>query len=313
MFYSTNHVHQRAWQLAVLFAAAYSAGGDLRAAINPAAGPVSIYLNVEKDGNLVTGLTEKNFRLYQDGDAQKFRLEQPEEPASIALLVEYSRSSGYYLEDIDAAISGLLKHAPEGHWYALATFSHELEVNVDFTKQIGKLTEAYSQLGLPNWNEIDTYDAVYDMLDKMGRLPGRRILVLIGSGMDTFSEHTLEDVQKKIQEENVTVFVAGTGSAFRSSYEMYLDTFSRMTVHQARAFLLSLADKSGGFAWFPNFATGFPSVMNGIMQSIATQYRLVYDTPVRGSGKLHKIKVEAFRIVDDKRENFEVLVREGWR
>jgi VWFA-related protein len=312
MLNSTDNTHARVWQVIALLVA-LPAGGNLRAVINPAVEPVSVYLNVEKDGNLVMGLTEKNFRLYQDGEARAFRLEKPEEPASIAVLVEYSRSSGYYTEDIDQAMAGLLKHAPEGHWYALASFSHDLEVNTDFTKQIGRLTEAYSQLGLPNWNEIDTYDAVYDMLDKLGRLPGRRILILIGSGMDTFSEHTLDDVQKKLQAENVTVFVAAVGSAFRSSYDMYLGSSSRMTLHQAQAFLRMLADKSGGFAWFPNFSTGFPSVMQGIMQSIATQYRLVYDTPVRGSEKLHKIKVEAFRIVNDKREDFKVLVREGWR
>ncbi|HEX6894583.1 MAG TPA: VWA domain-containing protein [Bryobacteraceae bacterium] len=314
MLNSTNRARQSAWQVIALFTLmAVPTRGDFRAVINPAPETVSIYLNVEKNGNLVTGLTEKNFRLYQDGDAQRFRLEKPEEPASIALLVEYSRSSGYYIEDIDAAMSGLLKHAPEGHWYALATFSHDLKVETDFTKQIGKLTEAYAQLGLPNWTEIDTYDAVYDMLDKLGRLPGRRILIVIGSGMDTFSEHTFDDVRKKIETDNVTVFVAGIGSAFRSSYEVYLDSSSRMTLSQAQSFLRMLADKSGGFAWFPSSPSAFPSVMNGIMQSIATQYRLVYDTPVRGAGKLHKIKVEAFRIVNDKREDFKVLVREGWR
>jgi hypothetical protein len=74
-----------------------------------------------------------------------------------------------------------------------------------------------------------------------------------------------------------------------------------------------LALKSGGFAWFPNHFNAFPDVMQGIMQSIATQYRLVYEPPVRNSGKFQKIKVEAFRIVNDKRENFKVLVREGWR
>ena len=54
--------------------------------------------------------------------------------------------------------------------------------------------------------------------------------------------------------------------------------------------------------------------MQGIMQSIATQYRLVYDAPpAGGSGKFQKIKIEAFRVVNDKREDFTVLVREGWR
>lgn len=49
------------------------------------------------------------------------------------------------------------------------------------------------------------------------------------------------------------------------------------------------------------------------MQSIATPYRLVYEPPPRPEGKFQKIKVEAFRIVNDKREDFRVLVREGWR
>jgi VWFA-related protein len=284
-----------------------------RNAIQPSTDPVSLYLNVETDKGLVTGLTQGNFQLYLDGKPQTFRLEKPEEPASIAVLVEYSASSGYFLEDLNASMQGFLKHAPEGHWYALATFSHELEIQTDFTKQIGEVTAAYSQLGWPAWNEIDTYDAVYDMLDKMGRLPGRRILVVVGCGADTFSEHSLDQVKEKAESENVTIFAAGLGSLFRGSYDPYLGDSARMSLMQAQAFLQMLAQKSGGYAWFPNHFNAFPDVMQGIMQSIATQYRLVYHPPARSSEKFQKIKVEAFRILSNKRENFKVLVREGWR
>ncbi len=312
MFDTTNHICQRAWKVAlvtvVTLVVAYG-----RNAIEPPSEPVSLYLNVETDKGLVTGLTQGNFRLYLDGKPQPFRLEKPEEPASVALLVEYSASSGYFLDDLNASMQGFLKHAPEGHWYALATFSHELEIHTDFTKQIGEITATYSQLGLPTWNEIDTYDAVYDMLDKMGRLPGRRILVVVGCGLDTFSEHSLDQVKEKAESENVTIFAAGLGSLFRSSYDLYLGSSARMSLMQAQAFLQMLAQKSGGFAWFPNHFNAFPDVMQGIMQSIATQYRLCYEPPVRNAGKFQKVKVEAFRIVNDKRENFKVLVREGWR
>jgi hypothetical protein len=84
-------------------------------------------------------------------------------------------------------------------------------------------------------------------------------------------------------------------------------------VIQAQSFLQMLAAKTGGYAWFPNHFNAFPDVLQGIMQSIETQYRLVYATSAPGSGKFHKIKVEAFRVVNDKREDFKVLVREGWR
>jgi VWFA-related protein len=279
----------------------------------PATDIVPLYLNVEKGGKLIMGLGQKNFRVYVDGKLVPFRMERPEEPASIALLVEYSRSSGYYLDDLDAAISGFLKHAPEGNWYALATYSQGLTVNADFTQMTGEISNAYAALGPPMWNEINTYDAIYEMLDKMGRLPGRRILIVAGSGIDTFSEHTLNDVKKKLEAVNVVVFVAGAGSAFRGAYEGYLNDIDRMSLLQSRAFLQMLADSSGGFAWFPNQSVAIPDVIEGTMQSIACQYKIVYQSPPRVDGKFHKIKVEAFRFLDDKREDFKVLVRSGWR
>lgn len=306
MFITTNYTRTI---VALLALAALPVTADT----DPKLETVSLYLNVEKNGSLVSGLTEQNFRLFEDGKAQQFRLEKPEEPASVAILVEYSRSSGYFIDDIGAAMSGFLKYAVEGQWYALATFSHTLEINQDFTQQPARLTEAFSQLGPASWSEIDTYEAVHEMLDKLGRLPGRKILILVGCGIDTFSEHTLDDVKKKVEAENVTVFVAGVGSAFRTVYDAYLDSSARINIIQAQAFLRMLSDKSGGFAWFPANVNTFPDVMQGIMQSISSQYRLVYDTRVRGSGKFHKLKVEAFSVANDKRENFNVLVREGWR
>ncbi len=282
-----------------------------RSSGNEAVAPdyASLYLNVEKNNQLIMGLGKENFRLYVDGAAVPFRLEMPEQPANIAFLVEFSRISGYYVEDLNEAVGGVLKHAPEGNWYALATYSRQLKIDVDFTDRVGEITNGYSQLGDPVWNEINTYDAIWEMLDKMGRIPGRQILIVVGSGMDTFSEHTLEDVRKKIRQENVTVFVAGAGSLFRTTYEPYLDSLSRMRLAQAQAFLQMMADESGGFAWFPNQSIVFRDVIDGALQSVATQYRLVYPNPPSVPGKLHKIRVEAFRIVEDKREDFKVLVR----
>ncbi|MDE3197290.1 MAG: hypothetical protein KGN84_13150 [Acidobacteriota bacterium] len=273
----------------------------------------SLYLNVEKGEGLVTGLGPKNFRLWVDGKLTPFRLEAPEQPASIALLIEFSRSSGYYFDDFNAAMNGFMKHAPEGHWYALATYSMSLTIDADFTQSTGEIAAAYAQLGMPTWNEINTYDAIYEMLDKMGRLPGRRILIVVASGIDTFSEHTLDEVNRKLEGSNVNVFVAGAGSPFRGMYSASLGTSARMNLLQAQAFLQNLANISGGFAWFPNQYAAFPGIMQGIMQSIACQYRLVYESPVPMDGKLHKIKVEAFRFLDDKREDFKVLVRSGFR
>ncbi len=279
----------------------------------PESRQVSLYLTVEQGDKLVGGLREQNFRLYEDGKSRLFKLAEPEKPATIVLLVEYSRSSWMYFDDIAQAMQGFAREAPEGNWYALVTFAHEPTIQVDFTKMKGKITAAFSDLGSPIWSEIDTYDAVHDTLSRLDRLPGRRVLILIGSGYDTFSSHTLDDVQKQIESTNAVVFSLGAGSLLRGRYDPYVGTSARTNLLQAETFMKMLAAKSGGQAWFPRFAQAFPDVMKGIMQMLEFQYRLVYESQVPADGKLHVIKVEAFQIVNDQREDYKVRVREGWR
>ena len=318
MRHSTNQTRDNFRTVAVVIGlVSMAAIGSAAPAVDAPAGSksetVSLYVNVEKDGKLITGLQRGNFRLSEDGKAREFRLEKPEEPASIAFLVEYSASSVAFLEDIAYVFDGFQAHGVEGHWYALATYANTLEIHTDFTKQLGEITQTYAGLGNATWNEVNTYDAVYDMLDKMGRLPGRRILVVIGSGIDTFSERNMDDVKKKIEADNVTIFAAGLGSILRGAYQAYMSPSGQMQLVQAQAFLQMLASKSGGFAWFPTMSNAFHDVTEGILQSISTQYRIVYDTKIKGAGKFKKIKLEAFTVVNDKRQNFKVLVREGWR
>src|SRR5579862_9824844 len=102
---STNQAHCRYRTLAAaLWLGTLPAIGYRAAAQEPPAGTktetVSLYLNVEKNGQLVSGLLPGNFRLSEDGHSREFRLEKPEEPASIAFLIEYSASSSHLLEDV---------------------------------------------------------------------------------------------------------------------------------------------------------------------------------------------------------------------
>ncbi len=273
----------------------------------------SLYLNVEQGNKLIQGLKEGNFRLRIDGENVPFTLKEPEKPASIGILVEYSESSWIYLRDVVGAMSGFTDFAPEGHWYALASFAQDFTLEVDFTKRRGEIANGFSGMTPPQWREINTYDALYTMLDRMGRMSGRRILIFIGSGFDTFSGRTLDDVQERVEAANVVVYSIGAGSVLRGQYHPYLGDTARMDLMQARAFLQMLADKSGGQAWFPRFDSAFRDVMKGAMQNIETQYRLVYERRAPADGNFHEIEVEAFTVENDQRQDFDVRVREGWR
>jgi hypothetical protein len=122
------------------------------------------------------------------------------------------------------------------------------------------------------------------MLDKLDLLPGRKVLIVIGSGLNTLGAHTLDDVQKKIEAVNVTVFGIGGGSLLRGQYDAYLGTGARLELLQSEAFLNMLARK----AFFPRFETAYGDVMRTVALILQHQYRLVYQSRVRPNGKFHR-------------------------
>jgi VWFA-related protein len=276
-------------------------------------GERSLYFTVEDGDKLIGGLSEQNFRLYENGQPVAFRLAEPESPILVTLLVEYSQASGLYLSDMDAALRGFMDAAPEGNWYSLATFSQELQIHVDFTKQKGEILAAYGGLGQPFWGEVNTYDAVFETLDKLAMLPGRKVLVFIGSGLTTLGSRNLSEVQHKMEATNATVFALGAGTLLRGQYEPYLGAAARLDLVQAEAFLNMLANKSGGKAFFPRFPAAYRNIAQGIFAMLQLQYRILYQSGVRPDRKFHRLKLEAFQIVNDRRKDFTVRVREGWR
>lgn len=276
----------------------------------------SLYVTVQKgEEKLVGGLQKGNFEVLVDGEPVEFRLEEPENPATIGLLVEFSRGSWFWLRDILSAMSRFVEAAPEGHWYGLSTFAREFRIAQDFTKQRGEISQALSTLRSPNWDEINTYDALYEMLDRMGRMRGRRILIFVGSGFDTFSSRTLDDVLEKAEEVNVTIFALGAGSSLRGTYDAHLGSTQRLELLQAQNFLESLAKKTGGWARFPRFEQAYPEIMKGVMQMIEFQYKIVYEAfpPPQGDDNFREVEVKAFARTDGEIEEFKVYAREGWR
>jgi VWFA-related protein len=273
----------------------------------------AIYANVEQGGKPVAGLGPANFRVFLDGRGRQFSLEPPEIPASIVLLVEYSQRSRLYMNDIDYAIESFLEHAPDGNWYALVTFDRNTDIVVDFTKEKNRIASAFFDLPEPQWNEINTYDAISEILDATSRLPGRRVIIFIGSGFDTFSGRSFGDVERRLESSDVIVYSLGAGSALRTRYDPYAGMPLELDLLQARGFLSMLAGKSGGEAWFPNTDIAFRNAMQAVMEDLATQYKLVLHDAIPGDGRFHKIKVEAFRIENDKRKDYKVRFREGFR
>lgn len=103
------------------------------------------------------------------------------------------------------------------------------------------------------------------------------------------------------------------GSLSRGPYDPYLASSARLDLYRAEAFLRRLADKSGGQAFFPRFESAYADIMKSVLAQLESQYRIVYPPDPSGGEECRGIRVEAFADADNRRREYSVRVREGWR
>ncbi len=135
---------------------------------------------------------------------------------------------------------------------------------VDFTQDKHAAFGALNQLRIPGFAETNEFDALYDTLDRLERIEGKKYVILISTGIDTFSKLTLDKITKKIKDtKDVTIFPVSIGWALREYCEVHGCTgyshgmaslhMSSIDYLQADNELKNFAAMTGGRAFFPRF------------------------------------------------------------
>jgi VWFA-related protein len=126
----------------------------------------------------------------------------------------------------------------------------------------------------------------------------RRAVLLIASGIDTFSKINYGDARKVLKNAGVPVYIIGTGNMFKKMYgdqlpatDSMLGMPGRMSWLQADNTLTTFAKETGG-AYFPvTFEGEIPKVLSSINALLRSQYSLGFDPGEIRDGKEHKLKV----------------------
>ena len=77
------------------------------------------------------------------------------------------------------------------------TFDMRNQIQLDFTQDKRQFMEAINSLRIPGFSETNLFDALYEGLDRLERIEGRKYIILIATGVDTFSKLTLDKILKK--------------------------------------------------------------------------------------------------------------------
>jgi VWFA-related protein len=205
---------------------------------------------------------------------------------------------------------------------------------VDFTQDKKAVFGALNQLRIPGFAETNLFDALYDTLDRLDRVEGKKYVILVSTGVDTFSKLTLDKITKKVKDtKDVTVFPISIGWAMREYCETHRSYYcsnahgmgipvGRMDYLQADNEMRTFAALTGGRAYFPRFQAEFPEIFRDIGDDIRRAYSLAYSpTNNKLDGTYRKLKVQVvapdggpFKVKDQKGKDvkFEVVARDGY-
>ena len=251
-------------------------------------------LVTDEDGNVLAGLKKGNFRILDNGQPQMITHFAPtEEPITIVMLIEYSGLSyNYFAYKAAYWSSSFLSHLDSKDWVALVTYDMKPTIQVDFTRNKAEVQEALRTLSFPGFREANLMDAVVDTLDKLERVAGKKAILLITTGADTFSKTTFEEAMDRVKESNVSIFCVGVAESEYMVAEMRSGG-SAIGYRQSKNQLQTFANLTGGLAWFPQFEGEIPGLFRSVVGFLRSEYDLGFSpSSAKLDGKYHKLKVE---------------------
>jgi VWFA-related protein len=285
-----------------------------------------------KDGQFIPGLKKDNFKVSEDGVPQTLtNFNVAETPITAVMLVEFASTNYYFMVDALNAGYAFANSLKKDDWVAVVSYDMKPYILVDFTQDKKAVYGALNQLRIPGFAETNLFDALYDTLDRIDRIEGRKYVVLITTGVDTFSKLNLDQILKKIKStKDVTIFPVSVGFAVREYCETHRCGYThgigipvgQMDYLQADNEMNTFARLTGGRAYFPRFQAEMPEIFHDISSDIRNQYMLAYHpTNPKLDGSYRKLKVELvgpdgspLKVRDQKGKDvkYQILAREGY-
>src|SRR5579863_462938 len=264
---------------------------------------------LDNKGRPIPNIPKGNFRILEDNIPQKIsNFGAGEAAMTVCMVIEFSAKfqrywSSTWYQTLSASY-GFLQTLKKDDYVAIVAYDLRTEILSDFSTDRQKAYEAMQRLRIAGFSESNLYDAVTEMSNRMKDLEGRKAIVLISSGIDTFSKLTFDKTRKILQEDAVPIYAIGLMQALREYYDARgaMGPMARLDFLQADNQMKTFAKETGGQAFFPR-------IYQQIHEALRNQYSLGYQSSnIAKDGKFRKIKVELvnpannepLRITDEK-------------
>jgi VWFA-related protein len=288
-------------------------------------------LVTDDKGNVITGLRPENFTIYEDNVKQEISNFAPiEANITTVLLVEY-RKYGYYaiddifIQQIYSIAEYFARNLRKGDWVGVVGYDIKPMILTDFTQNKLEFLNAMRAISFPAMSEHNLFDALIDTLDRIEEIEGKVSVLLLSTGLNSFSKHSYQEALDRCQETQATIYAISLGQYFRAilggdraAQYMGVDALglSSIDLSMADNRLRFFAEYSGGNVYYPRFDSEIPTIINNISALLRSQYSIGYvSTNTKKDGKFRSIKVDvnADVIINGKKAKLKVKTRKGYK
>lgn len=275
---------------------------------------VRLPVTVTQKKSLVPGLARSDFAVFEDGIQQEvtfFTDEKTNPPVFVGVLMDTSPSAAGKL--------GFSKEAAKNFIYtvtrlrkdkaAFMTFDNEITLRQDFTDKLDLLDSAVDKIKKPG-SQTAMYDAVWQFSDeKLRNVPGRRVIVIITDGDDTFSKAELKDAIDIAQRTETTIFGISTKAGFLGTVP---GVDAGTVKDKGDKFLTQLCEQTGGEAFFTGDMLELEKAFKKISEELRSQYIITYKPANQTyDGRERKIEV---RFTDgSKADKYKIRTKSSYR
>ena len=257
----------RPW-LFVLFAASLCAAQDPQSTFKSNVNLVNVYVTVVNEkGAPVGGLKKDDFLLAEDGVSQtiSFFTKESELPLSIVVAIDTSLSTKkdihLELESARRFIHGIVRRQDA---VALYRFDAEVERVQNFTNDLHRIDHGIESIAVGSATAL--YDAIYLSTRDLEKRQGRKVLVLITDGGDTFSKVNFPDALRSAQQSEAIVYpiiiVPIEADAGRNTGGEHA--------------LIQFANDTGGKYYYASSIEQLDAAFHQVSEELRTQYLLAY-------------------------------------
>ena len=240
----------------------------------------------DKNGHLVTNLTQSSFQVFENGVAQQIRIFKREDvPVSMGLIIDNSGSMREKRQAVESAALAMVKDSNRQDEVFIVNFNDEAYLDADFTSDVAVMEQGLTKIDSRGGTAMR--DAIRMSIDHLHQKAKRdkKVILVVTDGNDNASNMSLDALVRLAQQDDVLIYSIGL-----------LSEEDKTEARKAQRAIKLLVESTGGQAFYPKDVSEVEKIAHEVAHDIRNQYTIAYtptNTALDGTFRQIKLVVKA--------------------